>query len=127
MRLDQLYPISQTIDIKDGLGEKTDVKFQLVGPNSKQYMDMFRVVSKTLQGKADDENFTDLVLEGNYKIVAACVIGWEGLEDENGSVSHSPEKAYELISNPELTFLREQVEAAFAERAKFFRKSKKTT
>ena len=123
MKLNALYPSANTVSIKDALGDETTVKLNLVGPDSKQYHEATKKAYTEIQDKGLNIKDPDVSFRLDGAILAACITGWSGLEDENDvALAHSQEKALELMLTPELAFMREQVQAAVAERAKFFRK-----
>lgn len=120
MRIDQLFPIAQTLVIKDGLGEPTELKFQLLGLESRAVREAAKRVHKASIGKAEAD--IDALEQGNADVTAACIVGWSGLDNADGPVPYSHAKAVELMLMPELTFVRAQVEEFVSERARFFRK-----
>lgn len=123
MKLQALYPHTTTLDIKDGVGNPTDIKFSMVGADSKQYRDAAKKAAKSVLGKDKEiSQDYDLIEKSNAALYAACILDWTGLEDESGApVPYSQTKALEFMMTPELTFIREQVEAFVFKRAEFFR------
>lgn len=60
----------------------------------------------------------------NAEIVSACIVGWSGLQDDDGQpLPYSADKCLELLGNSELAFIREQVETFVSKRVNFFRTS----
>lgn len=70
------------------------------------------------QVKSEEDVDTDEVIR---KAVARHVIkDWSGIEDDDGTeLSYSPEKAYELISDPALSDLYEFVMRMASDRSRF--------
>lgn len=129
MRLDELRPVGQELTIrypngKKGWvdGEETDLKLSLVSADSKQF---HAVVSRHAQDALSRAEELPIVERQHQTAeqIAACVVGWTGLEDSNGPIPYSHQKAIELMLNPELAFIREQVESFVVKRANFFRAS----
>jgi hypothetical protein len=60
--------------------------------------------------------------EMNAELLVACVVGWDGFTVGGEPLPFSKEKATEILSNPELSFIREQVERFTSKSAHFFRK-----
>lgn len=120
MRLDHLYPTSQSLVIKDGLGEETDIVLQVIGMESKPVREAAKRMHKSTIGRTEQD--IDALEKGNAEVVAACITGWTGLENADGPVPYSHAKALELMMMPELTFMRAQVEEFVSERVRFFRK-----
>jgi hypothetical protein len=118
MRIDNLYPTPQELLIKDGLGNLTDIKLKLVGIHSRQVRDVARRIHKETLGKDDVETLE----KANAEIYATCITGWEGIENADGPVPYTHQKAVEYLLTPELYFIREQVEEFVQEKTNFFRK-----
>ena len=117
MKLEQLLPSSQVLVVKDIDGNDTDFKIHLVGKDSKQFREASNKVTKSMIGKGSDDQ--EVLMKANGELLAACIIGWEGLAD----IPYTPEKALEFMSMPEMQPVQEQVDAFVAQRANFFRKS----
>ena len=121
MRIDQLYPSSIEFEVKDALGNPTDLKLKIVGASSKEYIAVARNNYKVTHGKELHDN-VEFFYQCRVELNVSSIVGWSGLEDENGKqVPFSKEKAIELLSNPELEFILTQVEEQVAQREKFFR------
>jgi hypothetical protein len=135
MRYKNLLPTpSQELVIKYPDGERdwkdgtpSDLKLRLVSADS---LNFHSVVTRQAQDallKGDELS----ILERQRNVaeqIASCIIGWEGLEDDNDvPIPYSKERATELILNPELTYIREQVDAFVAKRSNFFRVSAPAT
>jgi hypothetical protein len=126
MQLSKLFPIAVPLEIEMPTGEKTGIVFQIVGQDSKA----FRTTAKRIAEanlKRQDAATVDEMYNQSIELVCSCVVGWSGLEQDGSDqpLEYSPEKALELLSNPELQFIREQVEAFITQRATFFQHTKK--
>jgi hypothetical protein len=127
MRIDQLTPISQELTIRypDGKfgwkdGSLTDIVLKVVSADSKQFHEVISQHAQAALGREDDLPIADRQRQTAEQI-ASCITGWQGLEDERGAVQYSRDKATELMQNPELAFVREQVESFVVRRQNFFR------
>lgn len=119
--LDLLDPIE---DMPLGTEEKP-VFITLLGTDSKVYRNknlafqreriakMARKRSKTIDYTVSEEQ--------SCEMLAACTIGWEGLEIDGEELEFSPEAAFDLYM--EHVWIREQVDVFIADRANFFTKS----
>lgn len=120
MKITDLFPIAQILNIKDGLGEPTEIKFQVLGMESRPVREAAKRVHKSTVGQVDPD--IDSLEKGNAEVVAACIVGWSGIENADGPVPYSHAKAVEYMLTPELTFMRAQVEEFVSKREVFFRK-----
>jgi hypothetical protein len=141
MELHNLFPITVDLEVIMPTGEPTGITLKVVGQDSKQFRDASKKIAATMIGRDEDEKPDVELLEAqSVDMAAACVVGWTGLEhqvqneevNEQGEtivktrlepLPYSSAKAVELLSMPQLTFMRQQVEAFVSKRAAFFRKS----
>lgn len=120
MDIANLFPIARELVIKDAHGNDTDIKFNVVGLESKAARDAAKRVHKSNQGRTEVD--LDALERGDAEVVASCVTGWSGLTEKGNPIPYSHAKAVELLIQPECTFIKEQVEAFVSKRAEFFRK-----
>jgi hypothetical protein len=120
MKVSSLLPTARDLPIKFVDGEPTGIVMKIVGHDSKQVHEVGKKFA--MQLSEDGKNF-DLLEQRAAEVVAACVVGWTGLENEDGTpMPYSHEKAVELLSKPELSFIAEQVVRYAATRQNFFRR-----
>lgn len=126
MRISALKPVSRELPVTLPSGEATGIVLTLISKDNAA----FRTAQKAIMTKSQD-GYTPTIDElerMNCEMAAHCVTGWTGLEDENDQpIPFSHAKCVEIFMNPELTFIRESVEAFISMRAMFFRKSTGTT
>lgn len=119
MELSALLPTAQDLPIFNLQGEPTEVIFKVVGKESKRHKEVLnRQPIKAIENPTlgDFDNV-------EVQLTAACIVGWTGLTENGAPLAYSPEKALEIISTPELGYIRSQVEAFIMDRANFFRGS----
>lgn len=125
MKLQALFPHTAALAIKDGSGQETGIKFDMVGADSKQYRDAAKKAAKSVLGQ--DKELTqdfDLIEKSNAGLYAACIVGWSGIEGDDGEpLPYSAAKALDFMMTPELGYIREQVEGFVFKRTEFFYKS----
>lgn len=120
MELTSLFPIAADLAITLPSGEETGIVFKVLGQDSTAFRKGAKAMASAFQ--QDDKPTPDVMERINNEIYAGCIVSWSGLEENGAPLAYSPEKALELIAKPELTFIREQVEAFVSKRAQFFRK-----
>jgi hypothetical protein len=120
MRIDQIFPVAQEIVVLMPDGSPTDMKLKLVGTDSKVFSTLIHEQLQRRVGRTDALSIQERNRESQEQ-AAAVIVGWSGLEDENGPIPYSKEKAIELMATPEYAFIREQVEGFAAKRTNFFR------
>lgn len=124
MKIEALFPIAQDLAIHFPNGEPTGITLKVVGQDSVAFRTVAKKFGQQMLTADAKPSINDLEAQ-NAELVSACVLGWKGLEDADGEpMAYSPEKALELLSKPELTFIREQVETFISKRVNFFVKSK---
>ena len=127
MKLSQLLPKSQDLPITFPDGEPTGIVLKVVGQDSKQVREVTKRFALIMDEQKPTLERMNQVEQRASEIVAACIVGWTGLEDEDGNpLPYSPDKALELVSKPELAFISEQVVRYAADRQNFFRRGDNT-
>lgn len=122
MRIDQLFPIAQDLAILMPDGEPSGIVLKVISLDGSAPRAVARAYAQSVVGK--DSASIEEMEQHSYNVLAACVIGWSGVQDENGNeLPFSQEKVRELFGKSELSFIREQVEAFVSKRAHFFRRS----
>lgn len=112
------------------LGEDLKVTVAQAGASNSRYQKVLRQLLKPFerqlkQNTLDDEVFEDLV---NKAYVEAILLGWEGLEDDNGNeIVYSKDKAYEILSNKEYASFKQLVVDLANEQAVFAKELKDDT
>lgn len=123
MDLNDLLPVVGKLNIKLPNGQETGIVFDVVGEDSTEYRKGAKVVAQMFY--SDERPSADDHEKANNVLYAGCVVGWSGLEQDGKPMPYSPEKALELLSNPQLTYVRQQVEEFVQKRTEFFRQDKK--
>lgn len=77
-----------------------------------------RVRAETLMAMTQEER-RNLSADAAYKVDAAVLahgvlVDWAGIEDENGPISFSPERAEALLADPDYRVLKDYVQNAAA-------------
>jgi hypothetical protein len=123
MKLKQLLPSAQKLEITLPDGSPTGIVLSVVGQDSVTFRDCAKKWGQLMLDKAEKPNLNELETQ-NAELTAAFIVGWDGIEGDDGApMIYSKEKALELMSNPELSFVREQVEEFARTRTHFFRTS----
>lgn len=121
INLTRLFPLVQTLEIKFPDGSPTGLKLKVVGQDSKQFREVAKQYGQQMLG-SDSKPDIDLLEKQNTELIASCIVGWdEVIGDDGNPVMYSPENAKALVGTPELTYIRNQVEAYIGQRANFFR------
>tara|TARA_R110000851_G_scaffold12997_5_gene44696 strand:- start:7915 stop:8298 length:384 start_codon:yes stop_codon:yes gene_type:complete len=117
--LAQLRPTATRMYIKDPLtDEETEAWFDLIGQDSKEYRAATAALFLSRKKSNKSPTFDELYIE-NTKLIAATVKDWN--EEIFGEFSHK--EAVELLGDPELAAMREQVDLFSEHRRNFFRRS----
>lgn len=119
MKITDLLPEAVDLELKHPVsGELLGVSLKVVGPDSIQ----FRTARNALiKRKMDGAQSTpEEMIANNDELLASLVVGWSNDEFFDGP--YSPAKVKELIANPGLAWLREQIDNFTETRANFFRK-----
>jgi hypothetical protein len=118
---DLLHPVTK---------EPTGLTLELVGMDHDDVYQAQLDVVKSLRSKGAVEAAEIATsLEAKIKVLSACIIGWTNVSAEFKSVfeklgfaddSFSPEKALALLSMKTANWIRVQIDAAIAEKQRFF-------
>ena len=102
-------------------GVETDFKIKLAGTDSFIYRNWLKRMSNKKLGNFKKKGFSYEESErSSVELLAELTLGWEGLEADGEPIVYSREKAMELYSDPNMKWLREQVDEFVGERANFF-------
>jgi len=122
MKLSTLLPNVAKMELIHPEIGPTGIFINLIGQDSKVFRDKAKVIASSLVGKSSKDADYDKLITQSIELAAACIVGWSGLEDEEGNeIPYSPAKALELVADPGLAYLKEQVEEFIADRKNFFR------
>lgn len=126
MDITQLFPLTKDLVIHLPDGSPTDIVFKVIGQDSKRFHEAARKhVLKGLERVSDTKTLTEEQLLDKARdgaaLLASCIVGWENVLEGGQPVPYSTEKAIEYMLNPELAFIREQVEGFVTKRTHFFR------
>ena len=102
-------------------GVETDLKIKLAGTDSFIYRNWLKRMSNKKLGNFKKKGFSYEESErSSVELLAELTLGWEGLEADGEPIVYSREKAIDLYSDPNMKWLREQVDEFVGERANFF-------
>lgn len=110
---------TKTIDIRDPMGGKTDIKVEVFGADSKEYRARLAEVSRRyneLFGKHDALAITAL----------SAVKSWENVEADGKAVDPESDTAYELAGNDDFRWFFDQIWQTTNNRSLFFSKPGKS-
>jgi len=105
-------------EVPDGESTKqVEGLIELVGVNSKEF---YAASRKLLRDKNLHDGDIFELEQDNIDALCTCIVGWEdnGFFDETFTLKG----AIELLSNPENSWLKDQIQEAVLEKANFFRK-----
>lgn len=123
MRINRMLPVVRQLEIKMPDGSVSGVVLSVVGQDSVQFRNMAKKFHAEMLTRKEKPTFDELE-QHNAELIASCVVGWDGLEDDEGNpLGHSHNEAVKLMLNPGLAFMRDQVEEFAKERTNFFRGS----
>lgn len=127
MKLTALLPNVAKMELTHPTLGATGITLSLIGQDTKVFRDKAKIIAKSMVGKTSKDIDIDVMERQNLELAASCIVGWTGIQDDDGNeLPYSPDKAFELMTDPGLRFLREQVEEFIAERKNFFRVSGET-
>lgn len=105
-------------------GEKTGAVFELVGTDSKEYKAVDSEINNEIlklgskRGKLDLSSVTTERSEVyTNRRLAACIVGWSGVEYKGNELEYSHENALLLVS--ELPFVKEEITRFVTDRRNF--------
>lgn len=125
MKINQLLPTAADLHIVLPDGESTGIVIKMVGQDSSAFRSAAKGIAQMLMAQEDKKLDVEALEKQNIELLAACIVNWSGLEDEEGNpLPFTKTKAIELLSMPELAFVREQIERFVAKRQNFFRRNK---
>ena len=103
-------------------GEPLGVTVEIVGKNSRQFRDKFFNLVGDAQLEGENKKTTaekmKVAEQQGIELIATCIVGWTDEEFFGGA--YSAEKALEIVSSPELSWVRQQVDDALGEESRFF-------
>lgn len=126
MELTDLFPTKQTLRVVHPSIGETDWVLELVGQDSKEFSTLVLQKAQKLIDGAGPKSLEDRKKD-NADLVIGCVVGWTGLIANGVEIPYSAEKAVELIGDPRMQWLCEQIEMFINQRANFFRQSAPST
>ena len=106
-----LHPVTYT---------ETDIKIRLAGSDSAKYRNKIKKIAEKDKGKRKNNFNLDAAERQGAEILAACTLDWEGIQRGGVDIPFTYENAVELYSDPNLRWLREQVDEFIADRTNFF-------
>ncbi|MEJ7929845.1 hypothetical protein WG922_07665 [Ramlibacter sp. AN1015] len=122
MELANLLPKAQPLEVIMPDGSPSGIVLQVVGHDSAQFTATAKKWANVMLEKEDGAKTNiDELEKQNADLVASFIVGWTGLEENGAPLPYSHEKAVQLMSMPELKFVRERVEAFASKRTNFFR------
>ena len=112
------------INIDDVNGVQIEgVRVKILGIDSDAYKKKQRqITDKRINNRKMKITSAELESEG-LSLIASCVVEWEGVEDNDGAVVCNESNVRKFLS--ENTFIKEQIDAAIADRANFIGSFKK--
>jgi hypothetical protein len=103
--------------------EESEVKIRLAGIDSSYYRNQIKLRAEQQlskgQKKATTIDMDKSELEG-CKLLAACTLGWSGIEENGKAIEFTYENAVDLYMR--YKFLQQQVDRFVGDRANFFPK-----
>jgi len=108
-----------TINIKDPLGNLTDIVVEIYGRDSKEYRNAVMEINR--KGKADNEE--ELARRGALTMLAA-VKSWQNVEADGKPVDPKSEEAVKILADPAYDWFAEQIGGAIYNRTLFFSERK---
>ena len=112
------------INIDDVNGVQIEgVRVKILGIDSDPYKKKQRqITDKRINNRKMKITSAELESEG-LSLIASCIVEWEGVEDNDGAVLCNESNVRKFLS--ENTFVKEQIDAAIADRANFIGSFKK--
>ena len=112
------------INIDDVNGVQIEgVRVKILGIDSDPYKKKQRqITDKRINNRKMKITSAELESEG-LSLIASCIVEWEGVEDNDGAVACNESNVRKFLS--ENTFVKEQIDAAIADRANFIGSFKK--
>lgn len=106
--------------------ENTDVVFKVIGHDSDDYKTVDRLITKEVLKKYASKGMIDIskiptedAEDMRLRRIAACVVGWSGLTEDEKEVKFSKFECTRILS--QYPFFADQVEDFCADRANFIK------
>lgn len=124
INIESLVPKSKLVIIKHPVtgetefdtldGKRVQLEIEIVGRNSSQWLDFM----KGFQSTGNRDELFSRINDQSREFIASLIVGWT----DNGALKepYSDDKAIELVSNPENTWLLEQLQEALIDETNFF-------
>lgn len=103
--------------------EALGVFVTIVGKNSRRFKDRFYQSVAEAQAEPKELPNGEKMLAAERRgaeLIATCIIGWDNQEFFGGE--YTPERAMDLVVQPELSWVKDQVEVAILDSDRFFSK-----
>lgn len=102
-------------------GVETDIKIRLSGTDSSIYRNwLIRSVNKKANTKKQKKVSFEEAEQSSTELLAALTLSWEGIEAGGKELKFTHEAAVDLYADPNMKWLREQVDEFVGERSNFF-------
>ena len=121
MDIKSLHPSTQVMELVLPSGDKTGIKLTLQGTDTKAFKDAAKAFTQRQLERKDKTPDVNELEKQRIDLAVVCLVGWEGLQEDDVDVPFTKAKAKELLSTPELGFIVEQIEEFVTQRANFFR------
>ena len=111
-------------------GEKTGVVFHLVGLDHERPKEVERRQAKQKIQRAQKSGSLNKVIktwdfdeaqQQKVEIICACISGWKGLTKDEKELKYTPQAALDLLSDPKLAWIVEEIEKFVTDRANFMK------
>lgn len=103
------------IEIRDPLGNPTDIKVEVYGRDSKAYRKAVMEIAR--EPATDDESEMD---RRGARVVLAGVKSWENVTADGQEISPDSEEAINLLAREDVDWFADQINRAINNRANFF-------
>lgn len=121
MKLSKLKPQTQELPVYLPNGEDTGIRLKVVSKDNARVRELQRELFVLSEKELDPAAKHRAVEQQAYKMAAACVVDWSGIEDEEGNpLQFSKEQCEALFHDPELMYLTETVMEFAGKRQHFF-------
>lgn len=111
-------------------GEPTGVVFKLVGLDHDKPRTLDRRFAKQKIQKAQKSGTLKNVIKSwdfeetqdqKIQMICACIVGWSGLTKGEKELKYSEKAAYDLLSDPTLAWIVDELEKFVSDRANFMK------
>lgn len=125
MKITQLYPSTQQMEVILPNNDVTGIKLTLQGQDTKAFRDAAKAFATKQMERKEKTVDLDNLEKQRVELAVVCLVDWEGIQDEDDTdLPFTKAKAKELLSKPELAFIVEQIEEFVTLRGNFFRGTK---